>query len=46
MIPIYHERELSYINTNVCGEKNLNNTNDYMIQYIKHLPKAQYFRRG
>ena len=24
----------------------LNKTNDYMLQYIKHLPKTQYFRRG
>ena len=41
------KESLSYINRNVdCGEKILNNTNDYMLRYIKHLTKTQYFRRG
>ena len=40
------KESLSHINTNVeYGKKNLNNTNEYMLWYIKHLWKTQYFRR-
>ena len=28
------------------GYKFQNNAKDYRLQYIKHLPKTQYFRRG
>ena len=41
------KESLSYINTNIeCGENFLNNTNDYMLRYIKHLPNTKYFRRA
>ena len=40
------KKSLKYLNTNVeFGLKFENNTKDYMLQYIKHLPKTQYFRR-
>ena len=41
------KESLNNINTNLeCGYKFKNNTKDYRLQYIKYLPKTQYFRRG
>ena len=41
------KKSLTYINTNVeYSYKFKNNTKDYRLQYIKYLPKTQYFRRG
>ena len=38
---------LEYINSNVeCGLKFLNKIEEYKFQYIDHLPKTHYFRRG
>ena len=37
---------LNNININLeCGYKFKNNAKDYRLQYIKYLPKTQYFRR-
>ena len=41
------KESLNNIDTNLeCDYKCYNNANDYSLQYIKHLPKTQYFRRG
>ena len=41
------KESLEYINKNVeYGYKFKKNTKDHRFQYIKYLPKTQYFRRG
>ena len=45
-MPTNQEKSLNNINTDLeCGYKFQNNPKDYWLQYIKHLPKIQYFRR-
>ena len=44
---MYREREFKIINTKVEYDyKFQNNTEEYILQKIKHLPETQYFRRG
>ena len=41
------KKSVNNIDTNLeCGYKFQNNLKDYRLQYIKYLPKIQYFRRG